>query len=241
MLLSPWWWWRWRLCGGSSEAPPLPRGLRLINPGMGRLGLSAAVSPSLGMRVPEGFFSSFSTDGAVRSKGTIFPKPQVGGGKRRWGCLPPHPGRSGCRARRGAIRVSKTVTETRMLMETGMRVLGPWWFWPVPRWVPRLVWQHRPPRVVTWGDCGCPGNVEEPRGLGRQEPASSWSSRACTIPALWELGWLSPSRLSHTGQEGSWGQTLETTTVPFTSSGPGRWHTPSRMARAWGLAAWGPG
>lgn len=134
----------WGFLGGSSPPPGLA-------PHQSRDGEARTLGSSLTEswdEGPGGFFSSFSTDGAVRSKGTIFPKPQVGGGKRRWGCLPPHPGRSGCRARRGAIRVSKTVTETRMLMETGMRVLGPWWFWPVPRWVPRLVWQHRPPRVV---------------------------------------------------------------------------------------------
>lgn len=91
-----------------------------------------------------------------------------------------------------------------------------------------------------WEDGGCPGNAGEPSGSGKQEPASSWGPGACAILALWELGWLSPSQLSHMGQEGSRGQTLETTMVPFTSSGPGRWRTPSRTARAWGLAAWGP-
>lgn len=64
---------------------------------------------------------------------------------------------------------------------------------------------------------------------------------SCPTLALQELGWLSSSRLPAMGQEGSWGQTLEMTTALFTSSGPGHWHTLSRMAQAWGLAAWGSG
>lgn len=87
-----------------------------------------------------------------------------------------------------------------------------------------------------WGR-GSPGRVGEPRGLGTEEPPWPWVPGPC----LWELGWMSPSQLLHAGQESSRGQALERTEVPFTSSAPGRWRTQRRMARAWGLAAWGHG
>lgn len=59
--------------------------------------------------------------------------------------------------------------------------------------------------VGGWGGHGCPGNAGEPTGLGRQELPSLLSPRARATPALPELGWLSSSRLSAVGQEGSWG------------------------------------
>lgn len=82
---------RW-LHGSSLEGPPLPQGLCLHQSRDGEARTLAAISPSLGMWVPEVsfffFFSpSFSMDGAVGSKGNIFPKPQMGGGERRWGFL----------------------------------------------------------------------------------------------------------------------------------------------------------
>lgn len=58
-------------------------------------------------------------------------------------------------------------------------------------------------------------------------------------PGLLETGlagWLSSSWPLHVGQENLWGWGLEPTTAPFTSSGPGHWHTLRRMAQAWGLA-----
>lgn len=88
---------------------------------------------------------------------------------------------------------------------------------------------------------GCPGSAGEPRGVGREEPPWPPGPRACITPALRELGWLSSSRRLPVGQESAWRWVLEPTTVPFTSSGPGRWRTPRRTARAWGLAAWGSG
>lgn len=48
------------------------------------------------------------------------------------------------------------------------------------------------------------------------------------------LGLSSPWPL-HVGQENLWLWALEPTTVPFTSSGPGHWHTLRKMAQACGL------
>lgn len=155
----------WWSCGGSSEDPPLPQGWCLISPEMGRLGLLAAFLGrlsgtdahqvlGLGSQQVIIFFPASPWMGQFDLKGESSPKPQLGGGKRRWGFLPPHPGRSGYNE--GAIRVSKTLTETHVLMETGVRVLGPQGFQPVPRRVPWLVWQHQPPCVVMWGGLWLP-------------------------------------------------------------------------------------
>lgn len=94
---------------------------------MGRSGLLAATSPSLGMRVPEVLSPASPWMGQLDLKGKLFPKPQLGGGggRKGWGFLPPHPGRSGCRASRRQPGVSKTMTKTHTLRERGMRVLGP--------------------------------------------------------------------------------------------------------------------
>lgn len=55
---------------------------------------------------PRGFLPASPWMEQFDSMGKLFPKPQLGGGSgnggggggRRWGFLPPHPGRSGCRA-----------------------------------------------------------------------------------------------------------------------------------------------
>ena len=126
-------------------------------------------------------------------------------------------------------------------MDRGVRVLAPTVALASSRPAPRLVWQHQPPCVATLEGHGYPGNAGEPTGLRRQELPSLLGPRASATLAPQELGWLSSPRLLHVGQKGSWGQTLEMTTALFTSSGPGHWHTLSRMAQAWGPVAWGSG
>lgn len=171
----------------------------------------AATSPSLGMRVPEVLSPASPWMGQLDLKGKLFPKPQLGGGggRKGWGFLPPHPGRSGCRASRRQPGVSKTMTKTHTLRERGMRVLGP----PVAlasSQVGSLAGLATSASMCgKTGGRGHPGNAGEPPELGRQEPASFLGLRACATSALWEPGWLSSSRLPHVGQEGSWGQALE--------------------------------
>lgn len=242
MLRSPWWWWWW-WCGSSLEGSPLPQGLCLHQ---SRDREARTVGSNLIKSWdadPRGCFfpPSFSTDGTVRSKGNVLPSPRwvvvKGGGVFSLLTLEDQ-----AAEHQGGSQDLQNHDQDPHVdghRHEGSRIPGS--SGQFPQRSPRLVWHHRPPCAAMWGDGGCPGNAGEPSGLGKREPASSWGPRACAIPAHWELGWLSPSRLSHVGQEGSRGQTLETTTVPFTSSGPGHWRTPSRTARAWGLAAWGPG
>lgn len=227
------------LGGGSLEGPLLPQGLRLISPAMGRPGLLAATSPSLRMWVPEVLLPASPWMGQFDLKGKLFPKPQLGGGggRKRWGFLPLHPGRSGCRASGRQSRVSKTMTKIHALVERGMRVLGSLMALASSQVCSLAGLATSVSMCGKAGGCR-PGNAGEPSELGRQEPTSALGPRAHATSAPRELGWLSSSRLPHVGQEGSWGQTLEMTVVLLTSSGPGHWHTPSRMARAWRLAAW---
>lgn len=86
------------------------------------------------------------------------------------------------------------------------------------------------------GGCGHPGNAREPSGLGETRSSLILGSQDLHHPGPPGTGVAAPC-----GTGRLLGTDPETNEAPFTSSGPGRWHTPSAMARAWGLAAWGPG
>lgn len=166
--------------------------------------------------VPEFFFFFFSQllhGWAIRSKGKAFPKSQLdGAGRRRRVFFPPSSlWKIRLRRWRGkeAVRGLQDQDQDPQLMDRGLRLLA----------LPAALASSQvgsPPGVATpastysrtvggWGGHGCPGNAGEPTGLGRQELPSLLSPRARATPALPELGWLSSSRLSAVGQEGSWG------------------------------------
>lgn len=166
--------------------------------------------------VPEFFFFFFPQllhGWAIRSKGKAFPKSQLdGAGRRRRVFFPPSSlWKIRLRRWRGkeAVRGLQDQDQDPQLMDRGLRLLA----------LPAALASSQvgsPPGVATpastysrtvggWGGHGCPGNAGEPTGLGRQELPSLLSPRARATPALPELGWLSSSRLSAVGQEGSWG------------------------------------
>lgn len=166
--------------------------------------------------VPEFFFFFFSQllhGWAIRSKGKAFPKSQLdGAGRRRRVFFPPSSlWKIRLRRWRGkeAVRGLQDQDQDPQLMDRGLRLLA----------LPAALASSQvgsPPGVATpastysrtvggWGGHGCPGNAGEPTGLGRQELPSLLRPRARATPALPELGWLSSSRLSAVGQEGSWG------------------------------------
>lgn len=159
------------------------------------------------------FFSQLLHGWAIRSKGKAFPKSQLdGAGRRRRVFFPPSSlWKIRLRRWRGkeAVRGLQDQDQDPQLMDRGLRLLA----------LPAALASSQvgsPPGVATpastysrtvggWGGHGCPGNAGEPTGLGRQELPSLLSPRARATPALPELGWLSSSRLSAVGQEGSWG------------------------------------
>lgn len=159
------------------------------------------------------FFSQLLHGWAIRSKGKAFPKSQLdGAGQRRRVFFPPSSlWKIRLRRWRGkeAVRGLQDQDQDPQLMDRGLRLLA----------LPAALASSQvgsPPGVATpastysrtvggWGGHGCPGNAGEPTGLGRQELPSLLSPRARATPALPELGWLSSSRLSAVGQEGSWG------------------------------------
>lgn len=97
--------------GGRDGLPPL--GWVAPQSKDGRPGLLAAITPSLGMQVPE-FFQWPQGEGSSFERENLPPEPHVGGGgrgERSWGFLSPHPGRSDCRAARRQARVSKTTVD----------------------------------------------------------------------------------------------------------------------------------
>lgn len=159
------------------------------------------------------FFPQLLHGWAIRSKGKAFPKSQLdGAGRRRRVFFPPSSlWKIRLRRWRGkeAVRGLQDQDQDPQLMDRGLRLLA----------LPAALASSQvgsPPGVATpastysrtvggWGGHGCPGNAGEPTGLGRQELPSLLSPRARATPALPELGWLSSSRLSAVGQEGSWG------------------------------------
>lgn len=199
----------------------------------------AATSPSLDMGSRD-FFPAFPWKGQFDLKGKSSPlKPQLGGGW-WWWWSGDHPGSSGF----GASGRQSRVFETHVVMDGGTRVLGPQAVLTTSQVGSLAGLAPSASRCVAmWGEGAVAAQevLESQEGVGREEPPWPLGPRACTAPALRELGWLCSSRRLPVGQESTWRWVLEQTTVPFTSSGPGRWRTLRRMARAWGPAAWGFG
>lgn len=199
----------------SSEGPLLPRacGWSVQARGGSNCWQQPHQGSGWGPRVFFFFFSQLLHGWAIRSKGKAFPKSQLdGAGRRRRVFFPPSSlWKIRLRRWRGkeAVRGLQDQDQDPQLMDRGLRLLA----------LPAALASSQvgsPPGVATpastysrtvggWGGHGCPGNAGEPTGLGRQELPSLLSPRARATPALPELGWLSSSRLSAVGQEGSWG------------------------------------
>lgn len=186
------------------------------------------------------FFPAFSMEGAVGSTGKEFPGSPSwvevvrGGG----GSCPPHPGRAGSGASRrqpGSLRPpprpmsdgqghnsswSPAVAlagspggSATSVLQTGCKVWGPW--------LPWKCWRAE--------------------GAGQTRATLTPGPGADATQPSWVWAGCPPHGPLHVGQGSSWGQAPRAKHSLFTSFGPGRWRTPRRTARAWGLAAWGPG
>lgn len=204
----------------------------LSSRGWGRPGLWAATSPSLRMRSQIFFIVPASPWMAqFNRKRKVFPKPQLGGGggRRRWGFSPSSSWKIRLQSIKEAVKGHREHDRDPRLMERGRRVLGS----------PAAL-------AISVSMCGNAGVVvtlemlESQVGWGDKSQPHPWAQDLCHPgPLETGLAVLIPPAPHGTGR--LMGTDPETMQALFTSSGPGRWHTLSRMARAWGLAAYGPG
>lgn len=217
--------------GGFSEVPFLP--------GMGEaraVGSHLTESPD---EVSDFFIVPASPwMGQFNRKRKVFPKPQLGGdgGRRRWGFSPSSPWKIRLQSITEAVKGHREHDQDPRLMERGMRVLGS----------PAALASSQAGLAISVSMCGDAGVVvtlemlESQVGWGDKSQPHPWAQDLCH-PGPLETGLAVLIAPAPHGTGRLMGTDPETMQALFTSSGPGRWHTLSRMARAWGLAAYGPG
>lgn len=108
-------------------------------------------------------------------------------------------------------------------------------------WTPGKLWPVPTGLAALASVCGNVGSgVGAVATLEMLESQAGWGDKIQPHPWVPRPAPPRPSR-NFRGTGRLVGTDPETTGAPFTSSGPGRWRTPSETARAWGPAAWGPG
>lgn len=108
-------------------------------------------------------------------------------------------------------------------------------------WTPGKLWPVPTGLAASASVCGNVGSgVGAVATLEMLESQAGWGDKIQPHPWVLRPAPPRPSR-NFRGTGRLVGTGPETTEAPFTSSGPGRWRTPSETARAWGPAAWGPG